>query len=52
MQATGIDGWAHTTFNHVTDETHQWIVEHDRFVILTANVGENLSGLRVADEKR
>ena len=50
MEATGLDGWAHSSPKPVSDENNRWMAENDRFVILTGNVGEKLSGLRVADE--
>ena len=52
MMATGLDGWAHSAgFEIVSAEEHKWMAENDRFVVVTLNVGEKLSGLRVADEK-
>lgn len=52
MMATGLDGWAHSAgFEVVTASEHEWMAENDRFVVVTVNVGEKLSGLRVADEK-
>ena len=51
MEATGLDGWAHSSPKPVSAENNKWMAENDRFVLLTANVGEMLSGLRVADEK-
>ncbi|MCZ6831235.1 MAG: amidohydrolase family protein [Gammaproteobacteria bacterium] len=51
MQATGLDGWAHSGgFEVVGRENQTWMAENARFVIVTANVGEKLAGLRVADE--
>jgi len=51
MMATGLDGWAHSAgFEVVGAEEHKWMAENDRFVVVTANVGEKLSGLRVKDE--
>jgi imidazolonepropionase-like amidohydrolase len=51
MEATGLDGWAHSAgFEIVSKENHEWMAANDRFVVVTANVGEKLSGLRVADE--
>ena len=51
MQATGLDGWAHSAgFEVVAGDNHEWMAANDRFVIVTANVGEKLSGLRVVDE--
>jgi imidazolonepropionase-like amidohydrolase len=52
MEATGLDGWAHSSPKPVSAENNQWMAENDRFVIVTANVGEMLSGLRVVDEDR
>ena len=49
-QATGLDGYAHSSPAAVSADSNQWLKEKDRFVIVTANVGEMLSGLRVADE--
>ena len=52
MQATGLDGWAHSAgFEVVSDENHEWMAANDRFIVVTANVGEKLSGLRVVDEQ-
>ena len=52
MMATGLDGWAHSAgFEIVSKENHEWMAAHDRFVVVTANVGEKLSGLRVVDEQ-
>ncbi len=50
MEATGLDGWAHSSPKPVSADNNNWMAENDRFVIVTANVGEMLSGLRVADE--
>jgi imidazolonepropionase-like amidohydrolase len=50
MEATGLDGWAHSSPKPVSADNNKWMAENDRFVIVTANVGEMLSGLRVADE--
>jgi imidazolonepropionase-like amidohydrolase len=50
MDATGLDGWAHSSPKPVSADNNKWMAENDRFVIVTANVGEMLSGLRVADE--
>ena len=50
MEASGLDGWAHSSPKPVSAENNKWMAENDRFVILTANVGEMLSGMRVADE--
>lgn len=46
-----LDGWAHSSPKPVSAENNKWMAANDRFVILTANVGEMLSGLRAADEK-
>ncbi|MCP4903129.1 MAG: amidohydrolase family protein [bacterium] len=52
MMATGLDGWAHSAgFEIATRDDQEWMAAHDRFVVVTANVGEKLSGLRVADEQ-
>jgi imidazolonepropionase-like amidohydrolase len=52
MSATGLDGWAHSAgFSILSTESHEWMAANDRFVVVTANVGEKLSGLRVKDEK-
>ncbi len=51
MDSIGLDGWAHSAaFDLVPAEDQTWMAANDRFVIGTANVGEKLSGLRVADE--
>ena len=50
MQATGLDGYAHSSPDAVSADNNRWLKENDRFVIVTANVGEMLSGLRVAEE--
>ncbi|MGI9329290.1 MAG: amidohydrolase family protein [Gammaproteobacteria bacterium] len=51
MQSTGLDGWAHTGgFDIAPKANHKWMAENDRFVIGNAVLGEQLSGLRVADE--
>ena len=50
MKMTGLDGWAHSSPFAVTEEANQWMAAHDRFVIVTANVGEKMSGLRVKDD--
>jgi hypothetical protein len=50
MMATGLDGWAHSAgFEVISADEHEWMAENDRFVVVTVNVGEKLSGLRVAD---
>jgi imidazolonepropionase-like amidohydrolase len=52
MAATGLDGWAHSAgFSVVSNENQEWMAANDRFVVVTANVGEKLSGLRVKDEQ-
>ena len=51
MEATGLDGYAHSSPKPVSADSNKWMAENDRFVIVTANVGEMLSGMRVADEK-
>jgi imidazolonepropionase-like amidohydrolase len=52
MMATGLDGWAHSAgFEIVGQDDQEWMAANDRFVVVTANVGEKLSGLRVADER-
>jgi imidazolonepropionase-like amidohydrolase len=50
MEATGLDGYAHSSPQPVSADNNQWMAENDRFVIVTADVGEMLSGMRVADE--
>ncbi len=51
MQATGLDGWAHSAgFEIVSVDNNKWMADNNRFCIVTANVGEKLSGLRVKDE--
>ena len=50
MKASGLDGYAHSSPDAVSAENNRWLRENDRFVIVTANVGEMLSGLRVGDE--
>ena len=51
MQATGLDGWVHSSPEAVSAANNKWLADNDRFIIVTANVGEMLSGLRVADEE-
>jgi hypothetical protein len=52
MMATGLDGWAHSAgFTVLSSENHEWMAANNRFVVVTANVGEKLSGLRVKDEQ-
>ena len=50
MEATGLDGWAHSSPMPVSADDNEWMTDNDRFVIVTANVGEMLSGMRVIDE--
>jgi imidazolonepropionase-like amidohydrolase len=50
MRASGLNGFAHSSPDSVSVESNEWLAANDRFVIATANVGEKLSGLRVADE--
>ncbi len=45
MQATSLDGWAHSSPEAVSADNNAWLADNDRFVIVTANVGEMLSGL-------
>ncbi len=50
MEATGIDGWAHSTPNEVSAKDNKWMADNDRFCIVTATLGEAMSALRVKDE--
>jgi imidazolonepropionase-like amidohydrolase len=51
MDRTGLDGWAHAGgFSVVPMADHKWTAKNDRFLIATANVGQKLSGARVAEE--
>lgn len=50
MRTTNLHGWAHATPNPVSDMGLQWMVENDKFVIATMNVGEKMSGMRVKDQ--
>ncbi len=51
MERTGLDGWAHGGgFMTLPDADHEWTAQNDRFVIATMNVGQKLSGARVAEE--
>ena len=50
MKMTGLDGWAHSSPFAVTEEANKWMAANDRFAIVTANVGEKMSGLRVKDD--
>lgn len=50
MEATGLDGWAHSTPNVVSAENNKWMAENKRFCIVTATLGEAMSAQRVKDE--
>jgi len=50
MRTTNLDGWAHATPNPVSKDGLEWMVENNKFVIATMNVGEKMSGMRVKDE--
>ena len=50
MRTSNLNGWAHATPNPVSFEGLKWMVENDKFVIATMNVGEKMSGMRVKDE--
>ena len=50
MEATGLNGWAHCSPSEVPDSSNKWMAENDRFCIVTATLGEAMSGLRVKDE--
>jgi imidazolonepropionase-like amidohydrolase len=50
MEATGLDGWAHSTPNVVSAENNKWMADNKRFCIVTATLGEAMSALRVKDE--
>jgi imidazolonepropionase-like amidohydrolase len=51
MERTGLDGWAHAGgFSLLPMADHEWTAKNDRFLIATANVGQKLSGARVAEE--
>lgn len=50
MNTTNLSGWAHATPNPVSAEGLKWMVDNDKFVIATMNVGEKMSGMRVKDE--
>ena len=51
MEATGLDGWAHSTPNEVSDENLKWMADNDKCCIVTATLGEAMSALRVKDEE-
>ena len=51
MEATGIDGWAHCSPSEIPASSNKWMAENDRFCIVTATLGEAMSGLRVKDEE-
>jgi imidazolonepropionase-like amidohydrolase len=50
MEVTGLDGWAHSTPSDIPKEHNKWMAENKRFCIVTATLGEAMSGLRVKDE--
>ena len=50
MEATGIDGWAHCSPSEIPASSNEWMAENNRFCIVTATLGEAMSGLRVQDE--
>jgi len=50
MEVTGLDGWAHSTPSEVPNLNNKWMAENNRFCIVTATLGEAMSGLRVKDE--
>lgn len=50
MEATGIDGWAHCSPSEIPASSNKWMAENNRFCIVTATLGEAMSGLRVKDE--
>ena len=50
MDVTGLDGWAHSTPSDIPEEHNKWMAENNRFCIVTATLGEAMSGLRVKDE--
>ena len=50
MEATGLDGWAHGSPSEVPVSSNKWMAENNRFCIVTATLGEAMSGLRVKDE--
>ena len=50
MEVTGLDGWAHSSPSEIPASSNQWMAENNRFCIVTATLGEAMSGLRVKDE--
>ena len=50
MEATGLDGWAHCSPSEIPFSSNKWMAENNRFCIVTATLGEAMSGLRVKDE--
>ena len=50
MEATGLDGWAHCSPSEISESSNKWMADNDRFCIVTATLGEAMSGLRVKDE--
>ena len=50
MEVTGLDGWAHSSPSEIPASCNKWMAENDRFCIVTATLGEAMSGLRVKDE--
>ena len=50
MEATGLDGWAHCSPSEIPASSNKWMAENNRFLIVTATLGEAMSGLRVKDE--
>ena len=50
MEATGLDGWAHCSPSEIPASSNKWMAENNRFCIVTATLGEAMSGLRVKDE--
>ena len=50
MEVTGLDGWAHSSPSEIPASSNKWMAENNRFCIVTATLGEAMSGLRVKDE--
>lgn len=50
MEVTGLNGWAHCSPSEIPASSNKWMAENDRFCIVTATLGEAMSGLRVKDD--
>ena len=44
MEATGLDGWAHCSPSEIPASSNKWMADNDRFCIVTATLGEAMSG--------